>query len=253
MALIETDEEIRFLRDLFIDRLDMSIHTAAKECDRFRIPIHKDLIGRIRRSVRQSLGKNFLEVVPPLPPDEAAEEKTLERPTMPPRTAETREQRIRRKQAFVDDLVLDQPSITPTEITKSVQRWFDGEGIDPRYLLSALRIARELAGIPQRQPPKSRSAKALETKIEPKKETAPVQSRHAPPTPGESATTPKAKIPEGDEYGVSWQTDGVMRFDIVSKAELSTYLIRLQAKDEKNIKVWVPKPFKVRIEVDLGE
>lgn len=256
------EDEVKFLRELFLEKPHLSVDQAAKECDKFNFPIHKGLISDIRRNVRGNIGRTILEIVPPPVLAKAMPKVTIERvggydpedpkpdPTLPLKTPETKEARLLRKQQFVESMALENPKLTPKELIDLVKLHFDGQGANPRVIQNALRLAREIAGVPLITPPSERPKP--QPKPQPKEEAVKLvdTAKQSAPTRSDVIHESKTK-PEAGEFVVSWGLPGDRHYDTVQKAELHSFILRLTAKDEKNIKVHKEVPFKIKVSMEI--
>ncbi len=250
-------EEILYLRELFTDKPHLTVSEAVNECMKNDMPYNTTLISSVRRNVRERLGHNVLEIVPTPPPLPPPEKKTL----LPPKptlavptvddlyksimlTPESPESRRARKKKFVEDEALNSPLITPTELTKKVKAAFNNEGAEVKTILEAIRLARELAGIPARTP---KPAHLPKPKM---KEPKPMAAIQPPKKEEDHKPTPISRVNES--YVLSWDSSDGKKYDTVGKAELEAFILRLMAKDMRNIKLHKEVSFKIKTSMDIG-
>lgn len=262
-------EEIPFLQELFRENPYLSVNQAAKACDKFHMPIHKNVIAQIRRKVREVAGldKPALELVHSVP---AKEKYTISKPEFvgelpvrkdvpvipkePEVKEETKQEKLTRKRKYVDDLVMEHPEYTTRRINDETKKVF-GEGVDPMYLVGVLNTARELHGKGPVHPGRPAKEKpALPPPVAPAP-TPVVTVKPVLKPPEKPMPAPVHTLPAVAQMRIIYWQDEKQEdhFEMVRIEDVQAHVLKLLGRgvSEKVIEVWKKTSFKIKLDIEV--
>lgn len=252
------EEMIEFIKQYFLDELEGTINTCAREAAACGVPVRRDVIVSVRRDmadeIRKAREEHAYRVKHPVP----APILSIVRPAqmvMPkldipaPEESNKGSVPIGDRRKYYDDIVLGDADITITRAMKAVTAKY-GMSVDVRYALASLRLSREL-----------HNQTATEVVVNPKAPMNPIKGlpERIVVKPQEvikpAAQTPKPQAPEeAEHYLLKYTLNGAPHEEMIKKNELNMALLKLVAQgvSQSTLRVYQPVKFKLNVSIDFG-